>query len=73
MPHDVNGRELKVGDIVNIPCVITHVQMQEEYCNLNLETQHKMYPSDNPSSLVLNAKQVVLVESPATISSEEGE
>lgn len=58
MPHDNKGNKLDVGDVVNVPCKVKVIQLTEEYCNLTLETVHKMYPSDSPYSISLNAKQV---------------
>src|SRR5208282_6670339 len=58
MFHDKNGRYLEVGDVVTVRCKIKAIQMTKEYCNLSLETEAPMYPSDNRSALSLNAKQV---------------
>lgn len=58
MPHDANGNLLQVGNIVNVPCKITEIHQTEEYCNLILETQFKMFPSENRSNISLNARQV---------------
>ena len=48
MFHDKNGRYLEVGDVVTVRCKIKAIQMTKEYCNLSLETEAPMYPSDNP-------------------------
>lgn len=37
--HDARGKELKVGDTVLIPAVITDLQSGEEYCNVSLASQ----------------------------------
>lgn len=59
MPHDANGVELKVGDIVNMPFKVKQVHLSEEYCNLDLESCYKMYPSDNRTTLsAVNSRQV---------------
>lgn len=58
MPHDINDVLLTVGDIVNIPCKVKSITMNEEYCNVTLETLRGMWPSDRKDSIVLNAKQV---------------
>lgn len=60
MPHDIDGSEFHVGDIVQVECKITEIHMTEEYCNISLETIQKMYPSENRTNLVLNGKQVRL-------------
>ncbi len=36
--HDCNGVELKVGDKVMIPGVITQLSPGDEYCNVTVET-----------------------------------
>lgn len=61
MPHDLKGNEIKVGDIVNIPCKVNAVYITEEYCNLTLETNISMYPSDNKTSITINSKQVIKI------------
>jgi hypothetical protein len=58
MPHDKNGRLLEVGNMVTVRCKIKAIQISEEYCNLNLETETPMYPLDSRTGLSLNAKQV---------------
>lgn len=63
MPHDVNGRPIRVGDRVDVPCVVKTIYPGDEYCNLTLETAHPMYPSDRKDTIVVNARQVVLVPS----------
>lgn len=62
MPHDKNGKLLKAGDAVLVPCVVKEVHAGEEYCNVQLETQEPMYPGEYKSGITLNAKQVVKVE-----------
>lgn len=43
--HDKNGTELKVGDIVLVPAVITSLSAgTEEYCNVSIETVHGRRP-----------------------------
>lgn len=59
MPHDIDNKELKVGDIVNIPCKVKAIHQTEEYCNLELETSLGMFPSETKSSITLNSKQVM--------------
>lgn len=45
--HDVAGRELKKGDIVMIPAVITDLSPTEEFCNVSLETVYGRKPDGN--------------------------
>jgi hypothetical protein len=61
--HDKNGKLLKVGDKVNIPCIIKSVSTSEDYCNITVETTEKMLPENKyTSTYALNAKMVELVE-----------
>lgn len=60
MPHDKNGQAVKEGDRVAIFGTVKRVEVGEEYCNVTVETEEPMYPSDAPSSVTLNARQVVL-------------
>ena len=62
MPHDVNGNLLRVGDKVNVPCVVESIAVTEEYCNATLKTVHLM-PPNNTSSFIcsVNTKQVELI------------
>lgn len=59
MPHDIDGNELKVGDIVYIPVKIKTIELTENYCNVTVETQHRMPPLDSVTTIVLNSKQVM--------------
>ena len=58
MPHDRNGVLLNVGDRVTVEATVKSIVMQEDYCNVTLETICPMPPHTNPSTLTLNAKQV---------------
>lgn len=42
--HDARGRELRVGDQVLIPAVVTDVSATEEYCNVQLRTVYGRRP-----------------------------
>jgi hypothetical protein len=44
MPHDVKGRELKVGDRVMLPAVVTNVQTGEDFCNCEIVSAHGRRP-----------------------------
>jgi hypothetical protein len=63
MPHDKNGKELKVGDRVNVEYEVTAVHTGEEYCNVSLQTVEPMFPGDSKTPATLNAKQVELLDS----------
>jgi len=60
MPHDINGTLLEEGDNVVIEATITSINQGEEYCNVTMETDEVMFPSENKTTIVLNAKQVTL-------------
>jgi len=61
MPHDMNGRIVEVGSIINIPCRVKSITLDENYCNLTVETLHSMAPYENNKNIyTLNAKQVEL-------------
>ena len=62
MPHDNNRNQLAVGDMVTVLCKVKAIHNTEEYCNLDLETSLKMYPSENRSFFTLNARQVDKVQ-----------
>lgn len=63
--HDRNGTELKVGDIVNLPCRITSLAPTDAYCNVEITT---LYPSRSDgaktSFSAMNTAQIVLVDRP---------
>lgn len=60
--HDANGTLLSVGDIVNIPCVITQIDTQPDYCNVTVETIHGRKPDGNKERFGgFNAATTVLV------------
>ena len=59
MPHDYFGREIKVGDIVNIPFVVKNVS-EGEFCNVDLESVYKMPGNDTKLTIAaVNTKQTV--------------
>lgn len=57
--HDFAGRPLAVGDRVLVPFKITSVSANDEYCNVTLETEAVMFPSDRKTTLTANTKQVI--------------
>ena len=44
MPHDRDGALLTVGDRVMIEAIVKGIVMQEDYCNLTVETVCPMPP-----------------------------
>lgn len=60
MPHDINGTLLEEGDSIVIEATIKSISQVEEYCNITCETDEVMFPSENKTAIVLNAKQVTL-------------
>jgi hypothetical protein len=65
MPHDKNGVVLAVGDEITIRAKVTSIQTGEEYCNLSASTLEPMFPSDSPTTMTLNTKQVEKVQKEA--------
>lgn len=60
MPHDKNGAELKVGDVVTVEATVKELSTGVEFCNIQLETVDPMYPGNAKTGLGwVNAKQVV--------------
>lgn len=57
MPHDKQGAEVHVGDVVTVRCRVKEIHLTEQYCNVQLETVEPMYPGEGRSMLTLNAKQ----------------
>ncbi len=64
--HDKNGTELKVGDLVHVPMVITALNSGDDYCNCGLESVHgrrsdgckETLSSVNTGVVVLHDRQV---------------
>lgn len=59
MPHDKRGEELKVGDVVQVPCIIKAIHLTEDFCNVDLETTLTMPPYNKTTALTLNSRQTV--------------
>ena len=57
--HDAKGQPLSLGDIVLVPCKIAETYATDEYCNVQLKTLAPMHPTDVPTTITLNAKQVI--------------
>lgn len=62
--HDKNGTPLKVGDIVVIPCKVTHLcDSTPDYCNVECETLYGRRPDGNKERFgAINTAQLVLIE-----------
>ena len=62
--HDVHGKKLKVGDVVNIPCnILTISEVCTEYCNVSVETVHGRRPDGLKEKFFsLNTGRMELVE-----------
>jgi hypothetical protein len=62
--HDKNGKPIKVGDKVIVEAVIEGTSASETFCNVTLgvgrDKEHGEY--NIHSTLVVNAKQVELIE-----------
>lgn len=59
MPHTKDGVEVKKGDTLFVPVVVMSVQSGTEYCNVTVETAEPMFPSNTPTCLTFNTKQLV--------------
>lgn len=68
MPHDKNGKLVSVGDTVTVQFIVTGVQQNDEFCNVNLETLIPMHPGVYKTHLTANAGQCH-VESVAAVAS----
>lgn len=64
--HDKNGKPLKVGDKVLVEAVISTATPSEDYCNVTLSigADKPHGPNNITGTLVLNSRQVELVEEP---------
>lgn len=60
MPHDCEGSKIKVGDQVILRATVKSVQEGDEFCNLTVDTLIPMHPTDQPTTITLNTRQVQL-------------
>lgn len=58
MPHDRDSKLLAVGDMVDIGAKVKEIHQTENHCNVTLETETVMFPGDQRTTILLNAKQV---------------
>jgi hypothetical protein len=61
MPKDRKEQEVKVGDFVMIPAMVTEIQPNDEFINVVVETLEPMHPANHKTQLVLNARQIEVV------------
>ncbi len=59
MPRDMNGVELKVGDVVMLPCIVKALSPTEKYTNMELRTVEPCKPTDHKTYICCNTGQVV--------------
>lgn len=65
--HDKNGTELKKGDVVLVPAVITELQAGEDYCNVTIQSVHGRRPDGSKETIsAINTGVLVLHDRPAT-------
>ncbi len=59
MPHDKRGEELKVDDVVMVPCRVLAIHLTRDFCNVDLETTVGMPPTLQTVRLTLNSRQTI--------------
>lgn len=59
MPHDAHGKELSVGDRVNLPATVSQIYPGATTCNVVIETIH---PAKQTTTLTLTAHHIVREE-----------
>lgn len=57
--HDKFGHPLTEGDEVLIHAKVTGLSGNAEYCNITVQAVEPMFPGDDHTAIVLNAKQVM--------------
>lgn len=62
MPHTKDGMEVVQGNTYNLPVRVTSVQSAPEYCNCNIETVEPMFPTNQPTLIVVNTKQLLAIQ-----------
>ena len=58
MPHDADGVELKLNDVVTVLGRVTSLQAQEDYCNVTIQIIER--PDNMKNSITLNTKSTRL-------------
>jgi hypothetical protein len=66
VPHDLNGKLVKVGQIVSMKFRVTAVNTGEEYCNASLESVEKLYPATTYGTglSAVNTRQFEVIQEP---------
>lgn len=67
MPHDRDGRPLRVGDVAIVPVIIKEIHQTADWCNVTVETSEPMWPGHKYTTIVLNSAQVIGMEVPQGI------
>jgi hypothetical protein len=69
VPHDLNGKLVKVGQIVSMKFRVTSVSTGEEYCNANLESVEKLYPATTYGTGLssVNTRQFEVIQEPEEV------
>lgn len=49
--HDAKNRELKVGDKVLIPALVTQLSPTEDFCNVGVQTVYGRRPDGQPETM----------------------
>lgn len=61
MPTDRKNQDIKEGDIVLIPAIVTKVEAVDDFHNLVCETVEPLRPAEHKTTLLLNSRQVEVV------------
>jgi hypothetical protein len=69
VPHDINGKLVKVGQVVIMKFKVTAVMQGEEYCNASLESVEKLYPATTYGTGLssVNTRQFEVVQEPEEV------
>lgn len=62
MPHDKNNKLLQVGDIVTLTGTVNSLQVNEDFCNCNVKSDH-IPPNQMGFSATLCTKETELADS----------
>lgn len=62
--HDRNGAALAHGDLVYLPARIVGTSAGPDFCNVVIESEHALYPSEQKTLVSLNALQIVKAPEP---------
>ena len=77
MPHDMNGHEVKVGQVVSIDFAVTAVTPGEDFCNVSLvavapASPDQMAKAGGAPTITCNTKYACVVRQPLEIVSASG-